>query len=94
MGWFKSKFKSWIFDEESKAQVNRSKDRLSVATNEVEFDTPIRFSITPARGGIVVTSRMYDRQKDRHHEIIHVIHDDEDVARKVGDIVALELMKA
>lgn len=93
MGWFKSKFRSWIFDEDSKTQVY-SKANLTIASSDVEFDTPIRFSVTPARGGIVVTSRIYDKQKDRHHEIIHVIHDDEDVARKVGDIVALELMKA
>jgi hypothetical protein len=25
---------------------------------------------------------------------VHVIHDDEDVARRIGEIVAMELMKA
>jgi hypothetical protein len=68
--------------------------KLAVSSDREDYGTPIRFSVTPARGGIVVTSRTYDRQKDRSDEIIHVIHDDEDVARKVGDIVAMELMKS
>jgi hypothetical protein len=46
-----------------------------------------------ARGGIVITTSTYDRVKDRNFNIVHVIHDDEDVANKVGQIVAMELIK-
>jgi hypothetical protein len=46
-----------------------------------------------ARGGVVVTSNVYDRAKDRYNCIIHVIHDDEDVAARIGQIVAMELIK-
>ena len=80
----------WIFDDDSA--------KVSIASNatirESEFDTPIRFTVTPARGGVVVCCRNYDRQKDRSFEVIHVIHDDEDIAQKIGHIVSMELMKS
>jgi hypothetical protein len=82
----------WLVKDDHRETVYSNK--ISASTDREEYGTPIRFSVTPARGGIVVTSRTYDRQKDRSDEIIHVIHDDEDVARKVGDIVAMELMKS
>lgn len=86
---FKSWFRNWLHSDEV-LQVRQ--DTMTVASSE--FDTPIRLSITPARGGVVVTTKHYDRQKDRNNEIVHVIHDDEDVARRIGEIVAMELMKA
>jgi hypothetical protein len=85
---FKSWFRNWLNSDDIKVP----RDSLAVSTSE--FDTPIRLCITPARGGVVVTTRNYDRQKDRNNEIVHVIHDDEDVARRIGEIVAMELMKA
>jgi len=86
---FKSWIRNWLYSDEAK--LSRA---IPEAVASSDFDTPIRFSITPARGGLVVTSRIYDRQKDRQNEIVHVIHDDEDVARRVGEIVAMEMMKA
>lgn len=86
---FRSWFRNWLHSDD---EIKISRDSMTVASSE--FDTPIRLSITPARGGIVVTTRNYDRQKDRNNEIVHVIHDDEDVAQRIGEIVAMELMKA
>lgn len=89
MRWLKRKLRNWISEDDicisNKVMATESIEHLS---------DPIRFAVTPARGGIVVTTRTYDRVKDRHNDVVHVIHDDEDVARKVGDIVAMELMKA
>ena len=84
---FRSWFRNWLHSDEGKVAISMTR------SDRDEFGEPIRFSVTPARGGVVVTSRTYDRQKDRSNEVIHVIHDDEDVARRVGEIVALELMK-
>lgn len=91
MQWIKRKLRNWVMNN---YQETVYANKLAVTSDREEFGEPIRFNVTPARGGIVVTSRTYDRMKDRNNEIIHVIHDDEDVARKVGDIVAMELMKS
>jgi hypothetical protein len=87
---FRSWIRNWLHSDDG---IKVARDSMAVSSSS-EFDTPIRLSITPARGGIVVTTRNYDRQKDRNNEIVHVIHDDEDVARRIGEIVAMELMKA
>ena len=87
MKWLKRRLRNWI---------NSDEDCL-VSTvhgaNHYFDDNPIRFAVTMARGGIVITTSTYDRVKDRTHNIVHVIHDDEDVANQVGQIVAMELMK-
>lgn len=55
---------------------------------------PIRFNITPALGGVVITVVTYDKFKDRSNETIHVIHEDTDYAKAIGDIVAMEILKS
>ena len=55
---------------------------------------PIRFNITPANGGVVITVCTYDRCKDRSNETIHVIPEDTDYAKAIGDIVAMEILKS
>lgn len=91
MRWLKRKLRNWINSEED--CVLATSPRL-LASNHQFDDDPIRFSVTMARGGVVVTSSIHDRTKDRIYNLVHVIHDDEDVASKVGQIVAMELMKA
>jgi len=53
-----------------------------------------RFDVTVARGGILVTTRRYDPKKDETHEIINVIHEDEDTNKKIADIVSMEILKS
>ena len=91
MNWLKRRLRNWINSEQDSIQVHST--RLSSGPDHMFDDNPLRFSVTTARGGVVVTSNVYDRVKDRNNCIIHVIHDDEDVAGRVGQIVAMELMK-
>ena len=87
------KFYRWVKNYEEQDCIMVS-NKISSVSEHMFDDNPIRFSVTTARGGIVVTSSTYDRVKDRNFNIVHVIHDNEDVAKRVGEIVALELMKA
>jgi hypothetical protein len=59
-------------------------------------DVPLRmnFNVMPAFGGVVISINNYDHKTGRHTENLHVIHDDEDVATNIGQIVSLELLKA
>jgi len=56
-------------------------------------DSEIQFTVSAARGGLIVNVRTYDKQRDNHTYVNHIIHDDEDVAKNVADIVSVELMK-
>lgn len=75
-------------------QTNSGKYLGSFDAESNDFVDPIRFSVTPANGGVVVTVRTYDKLKDRSKETIHVIHEDTDYAKAVGDIVAMEILKS
>lgn len=64
------------------------------ANSAIDEDHTIRFNVTPARGGIVVSVRQYDRKTDRTNYTNHVIHDDENVAESIGHIVSMELLRS
>ena len=68
----------------------------SIGTVKSMDDIPLRlnFNVMPAAGGVVVTINKYDRQKGHNLETLHVIHDDEDVANNIGQIVSMELLRS
>lgn len=89
----------WGWDYNRNGQSNSpeaypSKQPRGIVADSNEFGDPIRFSVTPANGGVVVTVRTYDKLKDRSKETIHVIHEDTDYAKAVGDLVAMEILKS
>ena len=85
--------RNWLMNDESKNQLAMVSTR-DHSSNEFEEDSTMRFSITPARGGIVVSVRQYDRKTDRTNYTNHVIHDDENVAESVGHIVSMEILRS
>jgi hypothetical protein len=68
--------------------------RLSVGSDGPDITRTFRFDVTVARGGILVTTRRYDAKKDETHEIINVIHEDDDSSKKIADIVSMEILKS
>jgi len=53
-----------------------------------------RFDVSVGRGGVVLITRRYDPKKDETTEILNVIHDDQDIAAQIGQIVALEMLRS
>jgi hypothetical protein len=58
-----------------------------------DMSKAIKFAVLPARGGCVMETRTYDRKEREWDVISHVIPDGADVAKEVGDIVAMELLR-
>jgi hypothetical protein len=58
-----------------------------------DMEKSIRFAVLPARGGCVMETRTYDRKEREWDVVSHVIPDGADVAKQVGDIVAMELLR-
>jgi hypothetical protein len=61
--------------------------------NEAEIPRTFRFDVSVGRGGIVLVTKRYDPKRDENTEVLHVIHDNDDVANSVGQIVAMEMLK-
>lgn len=62
--------------------------RLGSASN-----LELQFTVAAARGGLIVSVRTYDRPREDYIYVNHIIHDNEDAARNIADIVSIELMK-
>ena len=90
--WLRQKLKNFLYpDDEAGLQ---SSNRLTVTSNDdYSEDNTLRFNVTPARGGIIVSVRNYNRKRDTSENTIHVIHDDEDVAQRVSEIVSMSLLR-
>lgn len=88
--WIRNKLKNFIFPEdtlEGKLYVTADEDQI----NE---ENTLKFSVTPARGGIIVQVRNYDRKRDETSYTTHVIHDDEHVSERVAEIVSMALLRS
>jgi hypothetical protein len=65
-----------------------------VRSSEAPDIEGLRFTVMPAEGGTIVQMRIYDRRKDESNNKTYVIPDTEqDVAHRVGQIVAMELIR-
>lgn len=91
MSKFKIWLRKWMFDDgdDSEQPVYATND----ANRDYEDDSSLRFNVTTARGGVILTVRNYDKRNDRHFYTAHVLHDDQNVAEGVAQIVSMELLR-
>ena len=88
--WLRNKFRNFLYPLDS-AEVS-----LKVREDDESIDAAntLRFTVTPARGGIIVQVRSYDERRDETKHTTHVIHDDEHVSERVAEIVSMSLLGA
>jgi len=65
----------------------------SVAVGSRNSNGELQFTVMAARGGLIVSVRTYDKQRDDYLYLNNLIHDDQDAPKNIADIVSLELMK-
>ena len=84
--------RNWILDDENQIE------SLPYATESdepnYEDHTTLRFNVTSARGGIILTVRNYDKRTDNHYYTAHVLHDDQNIADSIAQIVSMELLRS
>ena len=85
--WLRKKLRNFLNDDIIKSS------RVEMVSEEITEDNTLRFQVTPARGGIIVSVKNYNRRKDTSENTVHVIHDDEDVAQRVAEIVSMSLLR-
>ena len=62
-------------------------------STSIDMENAIRLSVLPAQGGCVVEIRTFDRKNHNWENKAHIIHESEDVAHRVGQLVALEILR-
>ena len=91
MNKFKIWFRNWLYDDH-----NDEAEKVLAHDDEgrnYEDDKTLKFNVTTARGGIILTVRNYDQRQDRHFYTAHVLHDDQNIAEGVAQIVSMELLR-
>lgn len=88
INWLRNKLRNFVFPPDE-AKI------ASASVEETGFrdDHSLRFDVTSARGGVILSMRFYDERTDRTHYQNHVIPDTEDVATSVAHIVSMELLR-
>jgi hypothetical protein len=87
--WLRNKLLKFIFPKDEL----QSSTAVSPVANYVEIDG-MNFNVMQANGGVIVQLRKYDRKTDRNNHSTHIITDNEDLAERIGQIVALEMLRS
>lgn len=88
--WLRHKLHNFIFSQDQPKLANSIAVRES---SDVDIEG-MRFTVMPAEGGTIVQMRTYDRRKDESNNKTYIIPDsEEDIAHRIGQIVAMELIR-
>lgn len=96
MNWLKRRLRAWAFsaDQNEKIQTNMlSRGSDVVSSGESLSTEPIRLSIYRANGGMIVETRVYDRQKDRSQNQLHIVGHDQDLGHSIAKIITMESLR-
>jgi hypothetical protein len=99
MRWLKRRLRNWLDSADELEEVNytgskRHRGTLVATRDSTELDgEPIRFNIFRANGGTVVQTHVYDRQKDRSFQQLHIVGHDQDLGASIGKIITMESLR-
>ena len=83
----KQRIRNWINSDDYE------EDSLQVVEADRLSSDGMRLQIYRASGGYVVETRSYDSHKDRNLNSMHVITEDQDLGKALGQIVMMEALK-
>jgi len=102
-----NRFLSWIYGKLQRAYhtTEANKHELFSGTQAIRVGsegimdhddsiTNLKFELMVADGGIILKLMgKYDQKNDRYNNKLFIIHENEDVAKEVGRIIASEIMR-
>lgn len=94
MNWFKKLVVKWIREDWENARNDPKSATIGAVRESDSVDIEgIRFTMMAAHGGAILQTRTYNNKTDRHLYNTYLIPDGDDVAERVGQIVAMELLR-
>jgi hypothetical protein len=93
--WLRRKMHNFIFPQDEAPQSNKvARQSIGITTDGETLSTePLRLSIYRANGGMIVETRVYDRQKDRSQNQLHIVSHDEDLGHSIAKIITMESLR-
>jgi hypothetical protein len=92
-----SKFWGWVANKINDREKNnvilmpslKTKDSMDLAG-----ENKLEFTVHFAEGGVVLQKHSYDPIKDRSRNKLMIISDDKDIAKEIGEFVAVEILRS
>jgi hypothetical protein len=93
--WLRRKLWNFIHQtgDEPNTVIGMSKT-AGVERTGIDMDNSLRFNVLSCTGGVVLQLYRYDRKNDRSDNATHIIADGEDISERIGQIVAMEMLKS
>ena len=93
MNWLRKKMHNFIFPPDEAPSNKLRKGGVTISADETLSTEPMRLSIYRANGGTIVETRVYDRQKDRSQNQLHIVGHDEDLGHSLAKIITMESLR-
>jgi hypothetical protein len=100
MNWLKLKIRDWLnsaqdicIREEIVYSKHANRGLAVTADGETLSTEPLRLSVYRANGGTIVETRIYDRQKDRSTNQLHIVGHDQDLGQSLSKIITMESLR-
>ena len=91
INWLRTRLHNFIFPQDINAVASPG---ISIREKDEPDIDGMRFTVMVAEGGNSVQMRHYDRRKDENKYKTYVVPDTEsDIAHRIGQIVAMELIR-
>ena len=81
------------FSSSNKSGPKLREDPMMASVSTELRSNPLRISVYPANGGVVVETRQYNKVTDEEHTQLHVITDTEDLGNRLSQIITLESLR-
>jgi len=93
MKWLKRKLRKWVDDAREEPDVYIGNKVISSRDDVETFGEPMRFTLTKANGGFIVSTKRYDNRTDRSTGDNYIITDSDDLGDAISKIVTMEALK-
>ena len=98
MKWAKRLLLRWVKEAQIEACIHELDQHPVTSIREqddtgIDMDSAVRFAILPARGGCVMEIKTWDKKEHEWMVEAHIIPEGDDIAHRVGQLVALEFLR-
>jgi hypothetical protein len=92
--WLKRKLTEFLNSPDEPRNYGVAISKASISSNDgIDMDNSLRFNVLVGAGGVVLQIYRYDRKNDRSNNSTHIIPENENISERIGQIVALEILK-
>ena len=97
MKWLKNKVRRWLREDvvelENRKYPTNPGARIETVESKGLDSEPMRLHIYRANGGTIVETRIYDRQRDRTTNQLHIIGHEQELGQSLAKIVTMESLR-